>query len=343
MVGLFGVDAPDVLLGGLAGLDVADGLDGSAHGVVLVVVTVLAVTTHAIEVAEGIQVLDQLVDVLIGVEIGRISLGNALAVGIKDVLLAVYHLHTGQFLDGQVRGFLIGQVPEVIAFVAEVFHANPDGAIRIVDQVGAPVVEDLEATDLVAGILHVNPVIGDDGRMAQSRYAGGVADAQLLDQETDGDEIAVRQAVGDLLHVFGGLDVGVVDGLDQILERHGGDEDVGVQGMLGTSLVLIDHGGDLAGFLVDLGHHGVDQHRDSLIGGLLLHYFPQLTGTELGIPEFLDQGGLHLGIVGLVLGHELEEGVLEHVHDAQAFDSLGAPIGFQSTLPLRGATAEMDK
>mgnify|MGYP001053604095 FL=1 len=43
VVGLFGVDGPHVLLGRLAGLDVADGLHGGGHGVVHVVVTVLSV------------------------------------------------------------------------------------------------------------------------------------------------------------------------------------------------------------------------------------------------------------------------------------------------------------
>ena len=64
------------------------------------------------------------------------------------------------------------------------------------------------------------------------------------------------------------------------------------------------------------------------------HSLPELTGPELGVPEFLNQAGLDL--VGItLLGQELLEGVLEHAHDAQSLDPLSSPVGTD----LAGVTA----
>lgn len=70
MVGLVGVHGPDVFLGRLAGLDIVNGLDGGCHGVIHVVVAMLAVAAHAIQVAETVKIIDDLVDTVIRIEVG---------------------------------------------------------------------------------------------------------------------------------------------------------------------------------------------------------------------------------------------------------------------------------
>ena len=58
-----------------------------------------------------------------------------------------------------------------------------------------------------------------------------------------------------------------------------------------------------------------------LCGGL-----PQLAGAELGVLEFLNEGGLHMGIfAGLRQG--LLQNILQNGYDGQALHPLSAPVG----------------
>ena len=74
MIFLLGIHVPDVFF--LKGGWVDHGFDGihrGEHGVVHVVIAVLAVTTDAVEVGDGVKVLSDLIDVFVGIEIGRIG------------------------------------------------------------------------------------------------------------------------------------------------------------------------------------------------------------------------------------------------------------------------------
>ena len=148
----------------------------------------------------------------------------------------------------------------------------------------------------------------------------------MLDEQADGHEIAVRQAVGDFRHIVRSGLVGGVHGIDEILDRHGRDEIIG--GHFGAVAfgILIHDGGDPAVGLTDLDHIGVGD--DLHTGGFAVGFdgFPQLARTILRVPELFDEGGFDLGIIAL-LRHELGEGVLQHAHDAQALDALRTPIG----------------
>ena len=146
----------------------------------------------------------------------------------------------------KLGGFLVGHVPEGVAFLAEVFETDPHGVVDVLDQVRAPVVEDLQTADLVARILHVNPTIRHDRRVAEGRNVGGVGQAQVLDEQADGDEIAVRQAVGDFGHILRSRLVGGVHGVDKVLDRHGRNEVV--RGHFGAVAfgILVHDGCDLA-------------------------------------------------------------------------------------------------
>ena len=148
----------------------------------------------------------------------------------------------------------------------------------------------------------------------------------MLDEQADGDEVAVRQAVGDFGHVLRSRLVGGVHGVDKVLDRHGGNEVV--RGHFGAVAfgILVHDGCDLAVLLANFHHIGVGD--DLHAGGFAVGFdgFPQLARAELRIPEFLDEGGFDFGVVAL-LRQELLEGVLQHAHDAQALDALCAPVG----------------
>ena len=113
---------------------------------------------------------------------------------IQDILLAADNTHAGKFFYRKVCGFLITQVPEVVTFIAEIFHSDPHSVVNIFDQVWAPVVENLETPDFVAGILDIDPVIGDDRRMPKRGDIRIITDAEFPDQQANCDEIAVRKA-----------------------------------------------------------------------------------------------------------------------------------------------------
>ena len=73
MVGVFGVDVPDVLLVETTIADVADGFHGGEHGVVHVVVAVLAVASQAVEVLYAIEPFTDNAQLFVGSEISRIG------------------------------------------------------------------------------------------------------------------------------------------------------------------------------------------------------------------------------------------------------------------------------
>ena len=87
--------------------------------------------------------------------------------------------------------------PQLVALVAEVFEPEPDG-IGVGDQVGAPVVEDLQPTDLDVALLDVDPVVRNEsarGAIPVAVYSGRrILHFEALEQQPDGDEVAIDRA-----------------------------------------------------------------------------------------------------------------------------------------------------
>ena len=200
--------------------------------------------------------------------------------------------------------------------------------LRVLHQIGRPVVEDLNAAQLHIRILYVDPAVGHD--VPQRFQLRLVFQIQTIHQQAHGDEVPVGQTGGDLLHVGRH----VVHACNQILEGHGAEENVALHVPLALTVpdAQTDHPAvfrprpqNLAA-LDDL----AAQFFDLLRGG-----FPELTGAKLGIAELLDEGGLHL-LLAALLGHEhLGEHVPEDAHDAQFLGALLAPAG----VDLPGMTA----
>ena len=96
-----------------------------------VVVTVLTVSADTIEVVDAVEPVDQSIDFLVGIEVSGISFFNRFGMRIKHVILAVDHAHFDDLVHSKVRKLLIGHIPELIAFVAEVFQTDPYGMLEI--------------------------------------------------------------------------------------------------------------------------------------------------------------------------------------------------------------------
>ena len=58
MIFFFRIDAPDVVLRLDAVYDILDGLKGSDHGMIDIVVAVLSVTSDAVQIVDGFQVIN---------------------------------------------------------------------------------------------------------------------------------------------------------------------------------------------------------------------------------------------------------------------------------------------
>ena len=210
--------------------------------------------------------------------------------------------------------------PERITFVAEVLQPDPDRVLRILDQIGRPVVENLDATQLHVRVLNVDPAVGHDvPQRFQLRF---VFQVQPVHQQAHGDKIPVGQTGGDLLYVRRN----VVHACDQILDRHGAEENVALHVPLAFA-VPDAQTDDLAAFRLRPQYLTALDDPAAQLFDLLRGGLPKLARAELGIAELLDEGGLHL-LLAALLGHEyLGKHVPENAHDAQFLGALLAPAG----------------
>ena len=140
--------APDILLVFSAAQDVVHGLEGSGHGVIHIVVSVLAVSADAVEILKCIEVFNQLVHPVIGVEISGVSLLHPLTVAVEDLGILIDNAHADKLGDRLIDAGFFVHAPEVVALVAEILKADPHGMLRILDKVGRPVVEYLNSAEL---------------------------------------------------------------------------------------------------------------------------------------------------------------------------------------------------
>ena len=90
MVFLLGVDAPDALAVSGAGDYRAGGVHRRQHGVIHVVVAVLAVSAYAVEIIEAVEVPAHLPELLVGAEVRRVGLLHLGGEAVCDVLALYY-------------------------------------------------------------------------------------------------------------------------------------------------------------------------------------------------------------------------------------------------------------
>lgn len=139
---------------------------------------------------------------------------------IKHVILAVDHAHFDDLVHSKVRKLLIGHIPELIAFVAEVFQTDPYGMLEIDNHVRRPVVVNLETAELYVAVMDINPVVRND--VADGFDLGLIFQIELAHQNAQCAVITVRKSCRN----FGFFFRNVVHTADEIADRHGGNEDV---------------------------------------------------------------------------------------------------------------------
>ena len=288
-----------------------------------IVVTVLAVPAHAVKILKGVQVSDQIVYLGIGIKVGRVSLFHLFSVGIQHIPLAGDNTHLNQLGDSEFHPFFLAHVPILVAFGTEIFQSNPDGMIRIFYQIGRPVIENLDAPQLHAHILHVDPAVGND--ISQGLEICLIFQIQLINQKSYRYKIPVRQPFCDSGYLFRHI----IHAGRQVLNGHGGNKHIRFLCVL-LSVLFIGQAlhpsvcclelCDLTAFS-DLAAHLFHLCRRSL---------PELAGTILGIIELLNQRSLDLMLV-LFFRRQLLQIILQNAHDGQPLGPLRAPI--RSNLP----------
>ena len=153
-----------------------------------------------------------------------------------------------------------------------------------------------------------------------------LADLQFLQQEADGDEVAVDQPFADLPHL--GRDLGI-QRADKVLHGHGREEPVAaIDGGLAAARIDGFDRHDALAVEVDLADPLVMDDPAAAAHDFPGDGLPHLPRTVLGIEELLDERSL-----GALLGDvaaaakELAEDVLQGAEDRQALDPLRSPFG----------------
>ena len=67
--------------------------------------------------------------------------------------------HLYQFFGAEIPPFFRGHAPHSVPFFAKILQPQKDGILRILYQVGRPVVKYLYATHFYRSLLHVNPTV----------------------------------------------------------------------------------------------------------------------------------------------------------------------------------------
>ena len=159
MIIAFGVDLPDVVFCVNAVYDVADAFHGGEHGVIHVVVAVLSVASDAVEVGDCVEESAHFVETVVAAVVGGICLADFDLNGVHDTF-GLYYADMLEFGYRHFDEFVPGHLPQVVAFGAEIFEADPHGVFVIFHHVGRPVVEYLEAADADVAFLYVDPCVG---------------------------------------------------------------------------------------------------------------------------------------------------------------------------------------
>ena len=148
--------------------------------------------------------------------------------------------------------------------------------------------------------MDVDPVVGEE--------------VLAVDDQRDGQEVAVAQALGALHDVRRGRRVGDRRGHGQRQRR---DDRRGLEDLVGRV-----HGDALGALEVELRGRRVQPHLAAHLLDALGHHLPHLARAVAGVLELVDQG---LDLVVLVA----DEGGLRGRPEAQALDALGGPLGAQ--------------
>ena len=218
------------------------------------------------------------------------------------------------------RNFGSSASPEVVALVAEILQPEPHRP-GVGDQVGAPVVEDLQPAEVHVRFLDVDPVVGRQavaGRVARAATAG----QHSAHHQSDRHEVAVGQSASHTRRWHLRLQL-----LGQRVQRHRGDERIAFDPAC--------HAGGCVQHLRRL-HTGPDlaQTDDPMVQmdfaaapRLLRHGLPHLAWAEVRVQEPLDQARFHVLLRNARIAPDSRlQCVGERPRNRQSLDPLRTPF-----------------
>src|SRR4051794_3035450 len=242
------------------------------HRMVLVVVAVHAVAADDLQVREIVEPLaDDAKSVAIMLVIDRIGLGLADHGAIDDFGIAD-EVQRAQLPLRLSKELLVALGPELVTLIAEIFHADAR-VVGIWDQLLRPGTEVLDPSDLHLGRVDVDPIVREQ--------------VPLLEDQRNDEEIAVAQPGGRIAHRRRRRRDHV---LDELRQRHRGNELVGAEHVAGTVMSVLDlDGTDRAVVAVDLLDALLHAHLAALFGDAVTEGFPHHSRAEPRVVELLDQ------------------------------------------------------
>ena len=323
MIFFFGVDRPHGALVGVAGGDVVVGYHGGHHRVVHVVVAVLPVAADAPQVFDAVEELLHPVELIVAAEVGGVGLLDLDAYRV-EYIGGVDDTDSGQLAHRHVDELPVVHLPKGVTFGTEVFESYPHGILIVLDQIGRPVVEDLQAADAHVALLNVDPGVGY--AVGKGLDAGLIVDGEAFHEQPHGDEVAVGQVAGNAFYLVRYLDA--LNRLHEVFERKR-REQVVAGDLPAFALGILDGNARHAVVLdVNLLHGSLGNHLSAPLAHLVGHGLPQLPGPQFGIDKLFDKRGFHLFYI-LLFGEALFEHVFENGKDRQPLHPLGTPVGPQ--------------
>ncbi len=164
---------------------------------------------------------------VVAAEIGGVSLGLADHHPVEEIV-GLDKAQGLQLGGPQALQLLIAHPPQLVAFAAEILQPHPY-RIGILDQPGAPVVENLQTAQAQIALLDIDPVVGRAALLSRCplfrpRICGPRRiSAHLFQQQPYGDKVPIDQTGGGLPH----RRRHPVQGRDQLPYRHGGEAELG--------------------------------------------------------------------------------------------------------------------
>jgi hypothetical protein len=122
-----------------------------------VVVLVHSIATNEEDIFHGFREIDDFGESVVRSEIGGIRFLHP-DDDFVEYVARINNLDFRKLTDRERREIGIRAVPELITLIAEIFEADPY-RVRILDEIGAPVVEYLQPSDLYVPFLDVYSVV----------------------------------------------------------------------------------------------------------------------------------------------------------------------------------------
>ena len=164
---------------------------------------------------------------------------------------------------------------------------------KILDHIRRPVIVNLETTQLYITILYINPAVRNN--IVHGLDMRFIYQINLRNENAKSHVITIRKSCCNPCCIRRHI----VHTSNQILYRHGGNHVITIHLYL-LAILYIGYSGKLIlCILMDLRNLGILNDCTAKLLHLRCSHIPQLSGAELGILKFLNQGSLHFTVLFL--------------------------------------------